>query len=133
MSRKAALFILALVPIWAAAPLSAQTITAEEAEDNYRRTFSITEADTNCEDDEGAIVVCARRDNDRHRLPLPVEPTPGVRLKGDVPNASAERGGAGTERCTTVGANQQCSGGLPVIPIVAKTVEAVVKLIEGDD
>lgn len=133
MSRKAALLTIVLVPIWPASPAGAQTLTAEEAEDNYHRTFSIVEASPGCGDDEGAIVVCARRDDQRHRLPLPAEPTPGGRLRGDVPNASAERGGAGTERCTPVGANQQCGGGLPIIPMAVTAVKAVVKLIEGDD
>lgn len=138
MSRKAALLIVApvpiwLVPIWPVAPAVAQALTAEEAQDNYRRTFNIADAAPACESPDGAIIVCGKRDDTRHRLPLPAQPTPGGKLRGDVPNASAERGQAGTERCTTVGPSQQCGGGLPVIPMAVTAVKALVKLAEGDD
>jgi hypothetical protein len=37
------------------------------------------------------------------------------------------------ETCSTVGPNQNCGGGLPVIPIVITAAKIAVHLIKGDD
>lgn len=78
------------------------------------------------------ILVCGRRDEDaRHRLPLRAEPPPRA-----ADRAAGEQMAAvelDTSRCTAVGQNPQCGGGLPVIPIALWVVEAVAKALKGEN
>jgi hypothetical protein len=78
------------------------------------------------------IVVCGRRDeSDRHRLPLRVEPGPRAADRAGGEQMAAVQ--VDTSRCTAVGQNQQCGGGLPVIPIAMWLLQNVAKAIGGDD
>jgi hypothetical protein len=85
-----------------------------------------------CERGAGEIVVCGRGGPDPNRLPLPVTPEPGDRNAGEPPDA-AEALALSRQRCTTVGPNQQCSGGLPILPIAFWLVQKAVEIAkEGD-
>jgi hypothetical protein len=85
-----------------------------------------------CDRSGGDIVVCGRQGPDTNRLPLPVPPEPGARHGGEAPDPS-ETLALGAEKCTTVGPNQQCGGGLPVIPIAIWLIETAVKAAKSDD
>ena len=82
--------------------------------------------------DSGDIVVCGRQGPDPNRLPLPVPPEPGARHAGEAA-APSEALALSAEKCTTVGPNQQCSGGLPIIPIAIWLIQTAIKVAEGDD
>ena len=121
----------------AAAPASPaaaqQTVTAEEALANARRTFAPTaEIDCPRAQDADEIVVCARQGPDPYRLPLASPPAPGSRVRGEAPSAT-EAMTAADDPCTTVGPNQRCSGGLPVLGIAMFLAKAAIKAVKGDD
>jgi hypothetical protein len=118
----------------AALPLPASAagqVTSEQAMENYRL---MTVEPPACPDggDPDDINVCGRRSpRDAYRLPL-VEPTPGERVRGEPISTVAA---AGTrEKCTVVGPNQECGGGLPLLGIailLAKIVEK--KVLNPED
>ena len=116
----------------AAAPASATPpATAEEALARQQAGLQ-NSLGLDCDRGGGDIVVCGRQGPDPNRLPLPVEPEPGARHAGEPPDAS-EALALSAEKCTTVGPNQQCSGGLPIIPIAIWLVRTAIKAAEGDD
>jgi hypothetical protein len=110
----------------AAAPATADEALARQR-DSLRASLAL-----DCGRARGDIVVCGRQGPDPNRLPLPVEPEPGARHSGEPP-APSEALAFGAEKCTTVGPNQQCSGGLPIIPIAIWLVQTAVKAAKGDD
>ena len=68
---------------------------------------------------EDEIVVCGSRDEDR-RYRVASEPVPGARrrlIAGEPPSAVAALADGTPSRCTTVGPNQQCTGGLDIFAI----------------
>jgi hypothetical protein len=117
----------------AAAPVATPPTTADQAlarqQAGLRATIGL---DCDRFRDSGDIVVCGRQGPDPNRLPLPVPPEPGARTAGEPP-APAEALALGAEKCTTVGPNQQCSGGLPIIPIAIWLVQTAVKVARDDD
>jgi hypothetical protein len=124
---------IAILLLAAAAPASATAApaTAEEAisavEALVRQTVR-----PGCAKGDEEIVVCGRRDEDeRHRLPLRVEPAPRAADSAGGEQMAAVR--VDTSRCTAVGQNPQCSGGLPVIPIALWLLQSVVKAVDGED
>ena len=128
-SRMAAL----LLALGAAGPAAAAP-AADEALESYSRSFpSLAELDCP-RGANGEIVVCGRRDDGPNpdRLPLPVEPEPGRRLQGET--VSAVQAAGVREKCSTVGPNQNCGGGLPVFAI-AVTIAKIVKdkIIDPED
>lgn len=130
-SRIALLLAAAAAPAAAAAQSAPPPATAEEAiaagQAIVRQTLR-----PGCAEGDEEIVVCGRRDDDqKHRLPLRVEPTPRAADSAGGEQLAAIR--TDTSRCTTVGQNQQCGGGLPVIPIALWLLESVVKAVEGED
>lgn len=124
---------LAMLLCLAGAPARAQGATAEEALARYKATFAPAGA-RGCAAPgaDGEIVVCGRRTETSPRLPLPMEPATGARVTDGAPRASAERGEAGTERCSTVGPNQQCGGGLPIFGIAATIAKVVAQTVDPD-
>ncbi len=107
----------------------AEPVTAEQAMRRYREVVKPT-AELDCPRDPDAIVVCARPKDvpDPHRLPLPVAPTPGARVAGDAPRASA---GASefTRYCFA-----RCEGIVGVdLDMAIKAVNGLKRLIEGDE
>ena len=106
----------------------AEPVTAEQAMRRYREVVKPT-AELDCPREPGAIVVCARPKDvpDPHRLPLPVTPTPGARVVGDAPRASA---GYGDSRYCF----HRCEGivGLD-LDMAIKAVKGITRLIEGDE
>ncbi len=117
MSRMIAL---ALLAFWSATAGAAPQ-TAEQAMENYRLTFKPPEAReahdcaraSNNHVAGNEIVVCGRRDLPDQRLPLPLDPVPGERSAGEPPTTVAAAGNR--ELCSTVGPNQNCGGGLPLL------------------
>lgn len=127
MSRIAPLVLSALLLPAAAA---AQSITAEEALATHQRTMAAV--GTGCvhpvSRNTDEVVVCAKRAAPSLRLPLPVEPEPGTRIRGEA--ASATRG-LEPQRCTAWGANQSCSGGLPIAAIAVAAAKGAAKIADA--
>ncbi|MDB5697639.1 MAG: hypothetical protein JWN69_443 [Alphaproteobacteria bacterium] len=137
MSRMIALALLA----FAATAAGAAPQTAEQAMENYRLTFKPPEARDcarapgNAVAGTGApgneIVVCGKRERPDQRLPLPLDPVPGERNIGEPPSALTA---AGTrERCSTVGPNQNCGGGLPLLGAALFLLRSAAALADPDD
>lgn len=102
------------------------TVTAEEAMAHYREAFRLVPA-ANCpvSRDPEDIVVCGRRDARSERLPLPVEPEPGERVRllpGEMPSAVA---------AMNAGAPAQ-GGGINIIGTAITIVNGIDRLIHGD-
>ncbi|MGQ0588770.1 MAG: hypothetical protein ACT4N8_04455 [Sphingosinicella sp.] len=81
---------------------------------------------------DAEIVVCGRRDEDRYRVPVTVAP-------GSAPAAAGAGGeqraalAIDTSRCTTVGRDAQCTGGLDAIGIGTALVRAVGQALANRD
>jgi hypothetical protein len=112
--------------VGAAMPVSAfsqnDTVTVEEAMARSREMIAVS--DGRCAPNEmtDEIVVCARQ-RLAPRLPLPAErgPRDGPRrATGEIPAASAAPMRSGS---CGVRVQDRCGGGLPVLPILAKTIE----------
>jgi hypothetical protein len=116
----AAALALASAPAPAAPPLSADEALARQ-QSALRSGLGL-----DCDRDSAEIVVCGRQGPDPNRLPLPVQPEPGARGSGE-PVDPSETLALSAEKCTTVGRNQQCSGGLPILGIALFIVQTVVK------
>ena len=136
-SRLTALLLLPLLGLPAAASAAPER-SADEAMERYRRSFAQDIPTLECpRGEDGEVVVCGRRASapDPNRLPLPIEAIPGQRTKGE-PLTAVEIAGK-RETCSTVGPNQNCGGGLPVLAIgifIAKTViDTVVKEVSSED
>jgi hypothetical protein len=118
----AALALLAR-PTFAAPPA-----TADEALARQQASLR-SSLDLDCDRGGGEIVVCGRAGPDLNRLPLPVPPEPGARHAGEPPDPSGALA-LSAEKCTTVGPNQQCGGGLPILPIAIWLVQTAVKVVK---
>ena len=125
------LLIGALLAGAAAAAPAAPPATADEALARQQASLRAS-LGLDCDRGGGEIVVCGRLGPDPDRLPLPVQPEPGARRAGEPP-APGEALALGAEKCTTVGPNQQCSGGLPILPIAVWLVKTAIEVAEGDD
>jgi hypothetical protein len=100
-----------------AAPALAQPpapLTAEQAIANQKDQLQAS-MNLDCRREEGEIVVCGRGGPDPNRLPFPDERLPGDR-DGLGPTTVGALN-AGSTRCSTVGPNQQCGGGLDVFAV----------------
>ena len=129
MARLSLLLTIALAaPAGAAEPMSADAALA-----HYRKTFApVAELDCPKASGPDEIVVCGRPGGqDPNRLPIPPAPTPGARIAGEPMTAAAAMGRR--ETCSTVGPNQNCGGGLPVIPNILTAAKIAAKLIKGRD
>ena len=105
----AALLLAAPAYAFQPAPAPAPALTAEAAiaqqEVGLERAMGI-----GCRREEGEIVVCAPLN--RGGIPFPEEVGKRKRLiAGEPPSAVAAMGSGGT-RCSTIGPNQNCSGGV---------------------
>jgi hypothetical protein len=120
----AAASVLAAAPASAAPPVSAEEALAAQ-QSSLRSGIGL-----DCDRGAGEIVVCGRTGPDPNRLPLPVAPEPGARKAGEPADPSAALA-LSKQRCTTVGRDQQCSGGLPVLPIAIWLVQSAVKAVKG--
>ena len=120
-----------MTALYLALGLASGTAAAEPAEDEYDIGVLRPLANLDCPDGSGTdeIVVCGRKpdDGDRYRLPLPVEPTPGQRTRGE-PLTAAEVASK-RETCSTVGPNQNCGGGLDIIGMAAMIAVGVAKIV----
>jgi hypothetical protein len=116
---------LASLPAQAAPTASADEAVARQ-QSSLRSSLGL-----DCDRDSGEIVVCGRRGPDPNRLPLPVQPEPGARHRGE-PADPSETLALSAEKCTTTGPNQQCGGGLPILPMAIWLVQTAVKVIKDD-
>jgi hypothetical protein len=92
-------------------------VTADEAVAMSRRQVSDMVAQV-CPPGatDSDVVVCGRRAGiSPYRLPLPVPPTPGTEERAGGEQLAAMD--AGSTRCSAVGRDQQCGGGLDIIGI----------------
>ncbi|MFL6845739.1 MAG: hypothetical protein ACJ8ER_12755 [Allosphingosinicella sp.] len=80
---------------------------------------------------EGEIIVCGRAGPDPNRLPL-YQPDEGRHETGEPPEA-LDALALSKQRCTTVGPNQQCSGGLPVIAIAVWLAKTAIKAAKDEE
>ena len=134
MSAFAAAFLLSPRPAGAQG-----TITAEEAIETQHRQLQEATGTAPCrppgESDED-IVVCGRRGPDPNRVPFPDQRMPGDRVRllpGEPPSGMAALDGTAQSPCSTVGANQRCSGGLNVIQVVGVLAKVGKHLLGRDD
>lgn len=127
---KLGLAIAAVAALAAASAPAAPPATAEEALARQQALLRSGLA-LDCGRQQDEIVVCGRQGPDPNRLPLPVEPEPGARTRiaGEA-TAPKESLALTNQKCTTVGPNQQCSGGLPVLAIAFWVVQTAVKVIK---
>jgi hypothetical protein len=138
--RTAALALAGAATIWTAAA-SAQPgepptiVTAEEAIAMNRaqlRDLVARRCPPGTERD-GEVVVCGRREGyPRYRLADPdTRPAPGTgeRAGGEQLAAMA----AGSERCSTVGRDQQCGGGLDIFGIGFAIVRGIAQALANRD
>lgn len=116
---------LASAPAPAAPPASADEAIARQ-QASLRSGLGL-----DCDRGGGEIVVCGRSGPDPDRLPLPVEREPGARIAGE-PADPSDALALTAEKCTTVGPNQQCGGGLPILPVAIWLVQTAVKAIKDD-
>jgi hypothetical protein len=114
----------------ASAP-AAQPLSAEEA--LARQQSSLRSGlGLDCDRDSAEIVVCGRQGPDPNRLPLPVPPEPGARRSGE-PVDPRETLALSDQKCTTVGRNPRCSGGLPILGIALMIVQTVAEAALKED
>jgi hypothetical protein len=113
-------------PLQAAPPGTAEEALARQ-QAGLQRSLGL-----DCDRSGTDIVVCGRTGPDPNRLSLPVPPEPGARHAGEPPDAT-EALALSKEKCTTVGPNQQCGGGLPVIPIAIWLLQTAVKVAKDKD
>ncbi|HEX8063921.1 MAG TPA: hypothetical protein VF535_11975 [Allosphingosinicella sp.] len=121
----------------ALAPAAAQAGPPASADEALARQQASLRSGLGLDCDRGSaeIVICGRQGPDPNRLPLPVAPEPGARNSGEPADPSAALA-LSAEKCTTVGRNQQCSGGLPILGIaiwLARTAVKAVKAAEEED
>jgi hypothetical protein len=116
----------AVTPVSAAPPATAEEALARQ-QAGLQRSLGL-----DCDRGGAEIVVCGRIGPDPNRLPLPVPPEPGARNSGE-PADPSEALALSAEKCTTVGPNQQCGGGLPLIPIAIWLVRTAIDVAKGDD
>ena len=109
MSRMTMALLLATLPLPASA---AEPLTSEQAIEYYRaKTIDPSQCPDSGDPDD--IIVCGRRSGrDPNRLPLPVGPMPGDRVRGEPVTTTAAAGAR--ETCSTVGPNQECGRGFPI-------------------
>ena len=128
---KSSLAIAAIAALAANPLLAAPPPTAEEALARQQAALR-SSLDLDCDRSGGEIVVCGRQGPDPNRLPLPIPPEPGARHSGEPPDPS-DALALSAEKCTTVGPNQQCSGGLPILPIALWLIQTAVKAAKAKD
>jgi hypothetical protein len=122
--------LLLATPAYAAAP----PLTAEAAI-AHQRDQLIDQARIGCRrsGEEEEIVVCGREGPDPNRIA--VEPAPGERrslLPGE-PAGGVAAMSAGNQRCSTVGPNQSCSGGLDLFRVGSVLFKIGKHILNKDD
>jgi hypothetical protein len=113
-------------PAWADQPATADQALARQRS-SLRSSLGL-----DCDRGGGDIVVCGRPGPDPNRLPLPVEPEPGARIAGEA-SLPGDSLALTKQRCTTVGPDQQCSGGLPILGIAIWIVQTAIKAAKDED
>jgi hypothetical protein len=124
------LALFAATPALAQEPPAAETLIEAQRE-QLRDSAGLGACPTGPAGDD--IVVCARQGRDPNRLPFDSEPAPGARRAGEIAGPRAALDSTRLSPCTTVGPNQRCSGGLPIIPIAVFVVQSTVRAVKGRD
>lgn len=115
-----------LILAGSSATAQARQVTAEEAMEAHRQALSIPGAKCGDTIDAEEIVVCGRS-QDQYRLPLPVPPVPGQRVRGEGPSAIAA---TKEETCTNIGHTRGCPS-LDLFGVALMVVKTVVaKVVE---
>jgi hypothetical protein len=125
---------MALAALLTAGPaLAADPPTAEEALARQKASLHQT-LGLDCKRGRAAddIVICGRSGRDPNRLPLDPEPEPGARLVGEPVRPEDALANTAPPTCSTVGPNQRCGGGLPVIPIAIWLVQTAIKAAKSE-
>jgi len=117
---------------------AAPSLTAEEAIDVQHRRLQTATGTAPCKRDSPAdeILVCGRRGPNPNRVPFPEERLPGERvalLPGEPPSAMAALRATAASSCSTVGPNQHCAGGLPVVGMLTTLAKIGLHLLGRDD
>jgi hypothetical protein len=139
MRRSGAFFAFAAAAMPAAAqPGAAPAPSAEQAIETQHRRLQAATGTAPCPTDAAPdeILVCGRRGGDPDRLPFPDERVPGGRvalLPGEPPSGTAALRATAGSPCTTVGPNQHCGGGLPVVGILTTLAKIGKHLLDGGD
>jgi hypothetical protein len=121
---------LALALCLGGAAQAADNVTAEEATANYRKMFPPVDK-LDCAPGKGdEVVVCGQRSGPGPRLPLAQGPPEGQRASDAIPSAAEVI--ARRDSCSTVGQDQHCSGGLPVLPAAMFLGKVISKILTGD-
>ncbi len=122
LSRTPILLIAAGLPAGAA---GAQNRSLEDAMSAQRQSVRDLVRDRCPPAPSGEILVCApdEREQQRHRLPLPVAGAPDVRTQAGGEQLSSMR--SGDAPCSPVGPMPRCNGGLPIIPAVIKILQGI--------
>ena len=127
--------LIALAPLLAAWPCqaAAQPLNADEAIARQQEMVrGIVER--RCPAGAGGddIVVCGRPERvQRYRVPLPAQANAGIHARAGGEQLAAMDGG--DDRCSTVGRDQQCGGGLDMIGIGFTIARAVVQALANRD
>ena len=135
-SRMAAGVTAALAALVAATPAYAADppLTADAAIAHQRNQL-LDQARIGCRrsGEEAEIVVCGRDGPDPDRIT--VEPAPGerVRLLPGEPASGVAAMAAGDDKCSTVGLNQRCGGGLDVFRVGSVLFKIGKHLLNKDD
>jgi hypothetical protein len=140
MTERTACIGWAVFALAAALPLSAPaygaaTITAEEALENYRKSFDTGKlVDCRRDNDRDEIVVCGRSGPDPDRVPFPDEREPGAPVRllpGEPPSAVAALSAGSGMNCSASN-NPRCNGGLDVFRVVSVLGKAFKTLTDGE-
>jgi hypothetical protein len=127
----AALAVLLLAaPVAAAEPApTAETAIA------HQRAQLVDTARIGCRraGDEEEIVVCGREGPDPNRIAVERMPGDRVRLLPGEPASGTAAMAAGSERCSAVGPNQSCGGGLDLFRVGSVLFKIGKHLLSDDD
>ena len=125
---------MALAALFAAGPaFAAEPPTAEEALARQKAALhQILGLDCGRRGAGDDIVICGRTGRDPNRLPLDPEPEPGGRIAGEPVSAAEALANTKPSSCSTVGPNQRCGGGLPLIPIAFWIIETAIKAAKSE-
>jgi hypothetical protein len=120
----------------AAAPLAGAAtgkVTAEQAIARYRERFVPVEQLACPKEGPDDIVVCGRVGYDPNHLVFPQDPDDRVRLVAGEAPSGLRTMDAGSVRCSTVGNNQNCGGGISPFVVIGVVAKLLNRLSENKD
>jgi hypothetical protein len=121
---------IAILLVLLTSPAAAQeAVTADQVIENHQQNLKrALQTDCRPDPDPNIITVCGRRnDASRYRLPLPVEPEPGRRIRGEA--VSAVKLAEKQSTCTPEGRNPKC-GSIPLSAIALMVAKTAIKVLQ---